>query len=120
MNSPETRHSLFIRVRDPSDHDAWTEFAAIYRPPDKQLEKLKATANREAETTESPFQFEQPPGDTEAGLQHAAECSRNEAERRLSETELKQAESAPDPVAADYRDEAAKKRPVRGNLNRLK
>ncbi len=32
MNSPETRHSLLIRVRDPSDHDAWTEFAATYRP----------------------------------------------------------------------------------------
>ena len=32
MNPPETRHSLLLRVRDSSDHEAWAEFAAIYRP----------------------------------------------------------------------------------------
>ncbi len=32
MNPPETRHSLLLRVRDPSDDAAWAEFAAIYRP----------------------------------------------------------------------------------------
>ena len=32
MNSPETRHSLLLRVRDPSDDEAWAEFASIYRP----------------------------------------------------------------------------------------
>ena len=30
--TPETRHSLLIRVRDPADHAAWQEFVEIYRP----------------------------------------------------------------------------------------
>lgn len=30
--APETRASLLLRVRDPSDQAAWQEFVAIYRP----------------------------------------------------------------------------------------
>lgn len=30
--TPETRHSLLLRLRDPQDHLAWTEFLAIYEP----------------------------------------------------------------------------------------
>jgi RNA polymerase sigma-70 factor (ECF subfamily) len=29
---PETRNSLLLKVRNPEDADAWSEFAAIYRP----------------------------------------------------------------------------------------
>jgi len=32
MNPPETRPSLLLRIRDPANHAAWDEFAAIYRP----------------------------------------------------------------------------------------
>jgi len=31
-STPDTRHSLLIRVRDPADHAAWREFVEIYRP----------------------------------------------------------------------------------------
>jgi RNA polymerase sigma-70 factor (ECF subfamily) len=31
-STPETRHSLLLRVRDPADHAAWQEFVEIYRP----------------------------------------------------------------------------------------
>jgi RNA polymerase sigma-70 factor, ECF subfamily len=30
--SPDTRESLLLRIRDPRDRDAWFEFASIYRP----------------------------------------------------------------------------------------
>ena len=30
--SPDTRESLLLRIRDPRDRDAWYEFASIYRP----------------------------------------------------------------------------------------
>ena len=30
--SPETRESLLLRIRDPRDRDAWYEFVSIYRP----------------------------------------------------------------------------------------
>jgi len=30
--APETRESLLLRLRDPQDHQAWTEFLAIYEP----------------------------------------------------------------------------------------
>ena len=29
---PDTRESLLLRIRDPRDRDAWTEFVAIYQP----------------------------------------------------------------------------------------
>ncbi len=32
MNEPETRASLLLRIRDPRDHEAWEEFASMYRP----------------------------------------------------------------------------------------
>jgi len=31
-NTPQTRSSLLLRIRDPSDGDAWSEFAGIYTP----------------------------------------------------------------------------------------
>ena len=31
-DAPETRQSLLLRLRDPQDHQAWTEFLAIYEP----------------------------------------------------------------------------------------
>ena len=30
--TPETRESLLLRIRDPRDRDAWFEFVSIYRP----------------------------------------------------------------------------------------
>ncbi|MFK8111519.1 MAG: RNA polymerase sigma factor [Rubripirellula sp.] len=30
--TPDTRVSLLLRIRDPSDHDAWLEFVDIYSP----------------------------------------------------------------------------------------
>jgi RNA polymerase sigma-70 factor (ECF subfamily) len=32
MTLPETRHSLFVRLQDAADHDAWAEFVRIYEP----------------------------------------------------------------------------------------
>jgi len=31
-NSPQTRHSLIARLKDPNDQIAWGEFVSIYRP----------------------------------------------------------------------------------------
>jgi RNA polymerase sigma factor (sigma-70 family) len=30
--APETRNSLILRLRDPADSEAWTEFVQVYRP----------------------------------------------------------------------------------------
>ncbi|MHC5544480.1 sigma-70 family RNA polymerase sigma factor, partial [Singulisphaera rosea] len=30
--SPATRHSLIVKLRDPADTDAWREFVALYEP----------------------------------------------------------------------------------------
>ncbi|WP_147866401.1 RNA polymerase sigma factor [Stieleria maiorica] len=32
MSVPDTRPSLLMRIRDPRDRQAWTEFSALYRP----------------------------------------------------------------------------------------
>lgn len=32
MVEPETRHSLLLRLRDPQDQQAWTEFVSLYEP----------------------------------------------------------------------------------------
>jgi RNA polymerase sigma-70 factor (ECF subfamily) len=32
MTLPETRHSLFVRLQDAGNHDAWREFLQIYEP----------------------------------------------------------------------------------------
>ena len=29
---PETRESLLVRVKDPSDYEAWNQFVSVYRP----------------------------------------------------------------------------------------
>ncbi len=32
MTLPDTRHSLFVRLHDPANSDAWSEFVRIYEP----------------------------------------------------------------------------------------
>lgn len=50
MNStPETRASLLIRVRDPSDQAAWHEFVEIYRPIILRLARHKGMQEADAE-----------------------------------------------------------------------
>ena len=38
---PETRESLLVRVKDPSDRDAWNEFVQIYRPAIYRLARAR-------------------------------------------------------------------------------
>lgn len=49
MNSPETRSSLLLRVRDPSDHEGWVEFSEIYRPVICRMARLKGMQAADAE-----------------------------------------------------------------------
>jgi len=50
MNSnPETRASLLIRVRDPTDQAAWYEFVEIYRPVILRLARHKGMQEADAE-----------------------------------------------------------------------
>ena len=49
MNLPETRPSLLLRVRDANDADAWSEFAAIYRPVILRLARMKGMQDADAE-----------------------------------------------------------------------
>jgi RNA polymerase sigma-70 factor (ECF subfamily) len=49
MNSPETRPSLLLRVRDTADHEAWDEFSAIYRPVICRLAVYKGMQEADAE-----------------------------------------------------------------------
>jgi hypothetical protein len=37
QETPATRHSLIVKLRDPADHVAWHEFVAIYKPLVYQL-----------------------------------------------------------------------------------
>lgn len=46
---PETRASLLIRVRDPADQAAWTEFVEIYRPVVLRLARQKGMQSADAE-----------------------------------------------------------------------
>ena len=46
---PETRPSLLIRLRNPSDEDAWFEFAEIYRPVIVRLAIRKGLQSADAE-----------------------------------------------------------------------
>jgi len=48
-NSPETRPSLLIRLRDPVDQDAWFEFAEIYRPVIMRLAMRKGMQAADAD-----------------------------------------------------------------------
>jgi RNA polymerase sigma factor (sigma-70 family) len=50
MNStPETRASLLIRVRDPADQAAWSEFVEIYRPIILRLARQKGMQEADAD-----------------------------------------------------------------------
>jgi RNA polymerase sigma-70 factor (ECF subfamily) len=50
MNSmPETRASLLIRVRNPTDQAAWQEFVEIYRPVVVRLARQKGMQDADAE-----------------------------------------------------------------------
>jgi RNA polymerase sigma factor (sigma-70 family) len=46
---PETRPSLILRLRDPSDEAAWEQFVAIYRPVIVRLAVLKGLRHPDAE-----------------------------------------------------------------------
>jgi len=46
---PETRPSLILRLRDPSDEAAWEQFVAIYRPVIVRLAVLKGLPHPDAE-----------------------------------------------------------------------
>lgn len=47
--SPETRASLLLRVRDPEDQAAWQEFVEIYRPVILRLARQKGMQQADAE-----------------------------------------------------------------------
>jgi len=46
---PDTRASLLVRVSDPSDHEAWREFAAIYRPAVYRLGRRRGLQDADAD-----------------------------------------------------------------------
>ncbi len=47
--TPETRASLLVRVRDPADHAAWTEFIQIYRPVILRMARYKGLQDADAD-----------------------------------------------------------------------
>ncbi len=49
MTDPETHASLLLRVRDPSDREAWFEFAEIYRPVIVRLARTKGMQDADAD-----------------------------------------------------------------------
>jgi hypothetical protein len=49
MNSPETRPSLLLRIRDADDRDAWEEFTDLYRPVICRVARLKGLLEADAE-----------------------------------------------------------------------
>ncbi len=46
--SPATRHSLIVKLRDPADSAAWAEFLAIYEPLVYRLGRLKGLQDADA------------------------------------------------------------------------
>ena len=46
---PETRETLLLRVRDPSDREAWSEFVAIYRPVLYRLARRRGLQDADAQ-----------------------------------------------------------------------
>lgn len=46
---PETRNSLLLRIQDPSDRDAWTEFAKIYAPVAYRMARLHGLQDADAQ-----------------------------------------------------------------------
>lgn len=49
MDTPETRPSLLIRVRNPDDCEAWSEFTEIYRPLICRMARLKGLQHADAD-----------------------------------------------------------------------
>lgn len=47
--SPETRASLLVRLKDQADHEAWYQFAEIYRPVVFRLARLRGMQPADAE-----------------------------------------------------------------------
>ena len=47
--SPATRHSLIVKLRDPADSAAWGEFVAIYEPLVYRLGRLKGLQDADAQ-----------------------------------------------------------------------
>ena len=46
---PETRNSLIIRLQDPADRDAWSEFATIYQPVVYRIARLRGMQDADAQ-----------------------------------------------------------------------
>lgn len=49
LNSPETRASLLLNIRDPENQVAWDEFSEIYRPLVCRLARLRGMQQADAE-----------------------------------------------------------------------
>lgn len=47
--SPETRESLLLKVRDPRNREAWEEFSALYRPIAYRLARRRGLQDADAE-----------------------------------------------------------------------
>ena len=47
--SPETRDSLLIRISDPTDREAWEEFACVYRPVLYRLARIQSLQDADAQ-----------------------------------------------------------------------
>ncbi len=47
--APETRHSLLIEIQDPSNQQAWCEFADIYRPLIIRLARMRGLQQADAD-----------------------------------------------------------------------
>jgi RNA polymerase sigma factor (sigma-70 family) len=48
QETPATRHSLIVKLRDPADHVAWREFLTIYEPLVYQLARRKGLQDADA------------------------------------------------------------------------
>jgi RNA polymerase sigma factor (sigma-70 family) len=48
QETPATRHSLIVKLRDPADHVAWHEFVAIYEPLVYRLARRKGLQDADA------------------------------------------------------------------------
>ncbi len=46
---PDTRDSLLLRIQDPSDRDAWTEFSTIYSPVTYRIARLHGLQDADAQ-----------------------------------------------------------------------
>lgn len=49
MSDPSTRASLLLRIRDPSDREAWEQFVALYRPVVVNLARHRGMQPADAE-----------------------------------------------------------------------